>query len=171
MRWWGIVAGLATLLVVTGCSSSTQQESAESQVLLSSDDALAVAVPADWTRQPDLEKRTIVLAASGPDGQELRVARYPAGQLAEQKAIRQSEVLAGRNVFCERLDGSEVFGDPHLVFDCPVEKGGQVTSRQILVPFEHESGGGLLLVKVAGATLEDAAVVAGPIVESLAWQE
>lgn len=166
-RW--LVPLVVLGVVATGCGGGPEAEPAvPTRTVTALDDTFTVEVPEDWAeREGDLAGE-IVVAMRAPGGGDELLGQYFADETAaENAAIRIGGRLSGRNVFCERLDGTEVFGEPRTVFDCPLP--GNV--HKLLFPIAGEQESALLLVETVGATLEDTAALAGPIVESFAWAD
>lgn len=166
-RW---LVPLVVLLggVAAGCGAEPEEAAAPTRTVTARDDTFTVEVPEDWTdREGDLAGE-VVVAVQAPGGRDELLAQYfPDATGAEDAAIRIGGRLSGRNVFCERLDGTDLFGEPRTVFDCPLP--GQV--HKLLFPVAGEQESVLLLVETVGATVGDTADLAAPIVESFAWVE
>jgi hypothetical protein len=168
-----VVAAVAVLAAgLTGCGSdeaAPPDESAGTPVteVTARGDALTVGVPRGWEVDRSGEAGDVVVAADGPDGQRLRISVYDDPSGAEQTAIEESGLLNQRHTVCERLDGSDVVGsDPHLVFDCTRDG----TSRRLVyVVLVHDDRSALVGVELDAASLDDAAGVVGPVVDSVSW--
>lgn len=140
----------------------------EGTVVESADGAFTVELPADWERV-DVGGADVSLAAQGPVSTDQVVAssfEQPGG--AEEQALFLAVGLTKQTgQECERteLEGA-------LVFDCPFDEKG-TRYRKLLFPVEAEGqaegGSVLLLVQTEAASLEEAAQLAGPVVDSLDW--
>lgn len=160
---------LVTVLLAGGCSSREESEpEAPTKAVAATDGSFEVAVPEGWTTMGPSLAGDVVVAERDPGGRTRLVASHEDGEVgAEQRAITAAGRLSGDGVFCERLDGDETFGEPHLVFDCPLGEG----LRQLLVPMVGEGESALLGIRVGGETLADTAEVVGPILRSFAWTD
>lgn len=154
----------------TGCGDEPDADEAAgpTRTVTSLDESFTLEVPEDWADHERDLGGPIVVAVRSPGGTDRVLAQHFDDETgAENAAIRVGGRLSQRNVFCERLDGTEVFGEPRTVFDCPLP--GNV--HKLLFPVAGEQESALLLVQTVGATLADTADVAGPVVESFAWVE
>jgi hypothetical protein len=167
---------LALCLALAGCSGG--DESAEDsgtppgdwKTVTATDDSGSLRVPAGWTAQRGWLERPVVIAEHGADpAGTVRVSTYLDPLQAERAAIQAGEILGNQGVLCDRIDGSEVFGRPRLVFDCPREVPGKPTQRTVLVPLSHDAGSALVLVQVDADSLEDTADLVGPVLDSWSW--
>jgi hypothetical protein len=173
-----VATAVALCLMVTGCSDSGDGAAHDAggdsgwETVAATDGTGSVDVPAGWTTQRGFLRRPVVIAEHGHDpAGSVRVSTYLDEVGAERAAVESSAILARENVLCDRLDGSEAFGDPHLVFDCPRERSGRPTRRTLLIPLSHPEGSALVLVDVDDAeTLEDARDLVQPVIESWTWR-
>lgn len=153
-------------------NSADSDESAESQpegtVVESTDGAFTVELPAGW-ESVDVGGADVSLAAQGPvSTDQVVVSSFEQPGGAEEQALFLAVGLTKQTgQECERteLEGA-------LVFDCPFdEKGAQY--RKLLFPVEAEGqaegGSILLLVQTEAASLEEAAQLSGPVLDSLDW--
>jgi hypothetical protein len=175
MRRLGALLGLCLAVSLTGCSDAGEEPAADPragwQTVTATDDTFSLQLPPGWTSDEEFLERPVVVAMRGETGGDrVRASSYLDELRAEGAAIDAAGILAGSNVFCERLDGTEVFGEPRVVFDCPRERPGQPTSRRLLVPMTHDGRSVLLLVQTEGDALEDTADLVRPILESWTWR-
>lgn len=168
-----LVAALVTGLTGCGGDDTDDTDGSDSAAptppattLTARDRALSVALPGGWSEEAAGEAGKVVVAASGPQGERLRVSVYdePAG--AEQAAITETELLNRRHVICERLDDSDVLGDPHLVFDCGKD---DTLRRLVYVVLVDDARSALVGVELDASSLEQAADVVGPAVDGVSW--
>ena len=140
----------------------------EGTVVESADGSFTVELPAGW-ESVDVGGADVSLAAQGPvSTDQVVVSSFEQPGGAEEQALFTAVGLTKQTgQECERteLEGA-------LVFDCPFdEKGTQY--RKLLFPVEAEGqaegGSILLLVQTEAASLEEAAQLAGPVVDSLDW--
>lgn len=164
------VAVVAVELGLTACGSGQEfpDPGARTPVaeVTARGDVLTVGVPRGWEVDRSAEAGRVVVAAEGEDGERLRVSVYDEPVGAEQAAIEESSLLNRRHTVCERLDDDETLGDPHLVFDCSKDGSDR---RRVYVVLVHDDRSALVGVELDAASLDDAARVVGPVVDSLSW--
>jgi hypothetical protein len=163
--------GLAALLLA-GCSGSSDDPAdppAGGQELTAQDDSFTLTVPGDW-EAIDTDQEPVVLAAQGSDPlDQLIVSAFPSVEAAEEQAVSITAGLAGQDVACERLEDSDVYGEPRLLFDCPGQ-AADGTARRVLVPVDGDDRGLLLLLQTSGAALQDTAELGTLVLGSLTFR-
>ena len=164
-RTAALVVALAVALA--GCSEEPERGPAEpTKRVTAVDGSFELSVPEDWTTMQKALRDDVVVVERDPGGTDrVLVSLQRSGTGAEQRAITVSNQLSDDGVFCERFDGDETFGDPHLVFDCPVDDG----TRQVLVAVVDEGRSALLVFRTRATTLESTADLITPILSSFEW--
>lgn len=176
MRRWGAVLGLLAACSLTACGGdeAADEPAVPTQTVTALDDSLTIEVPEGWTTREKFLGAPVVVAMQDEDRvDQVRVSHYLDSVRAEEEAISASGILSGSNVFCERVDGTTVFGDERLVFDCPLDEPGAAgTVRQLLFPIvrEGEEESALVLIETTGTSLADTADLVRPVLESLSWE-
>ncbi|MCW2773209.1 MAG: hypothetical protein JWN91_1535 [Nocardioides sp.] len=159
---------LGTLVVLTACSLVSQPAEPADRDVQGTRGVLGLDLPEGWRSAPDQAELPVVLVARGPTADDQLVVSVVDGERgAEQQAIATSTALADSyDIVCERLDDADFTDGP--VFDCP-DRTHKPWVHKLLVPVAGEGASALVLVQTRAGSYDDAAAVAGPIVESFVW--
>jgi hypothetical protein len=159
---------LGTLVVLTACSLVSRPAGPADRDVQASGGVFGLDLPRGWTSVPDLAERPVVLVARGPTADDQLVVSLVEGERgAEQQAIATSTALADSyDIVCERRDDADFTDGP--VFDCP-DRTQEPWVHKVLVPVAGQGASALVLVQTRAGSYDDAAAVAGPIVESFVW--